>query len=227
MARPAPAYIPVIQLQSMPIRHGWDDRDPYPALGEQDDVLMEQLAELSDRAKKAFTIACAEWVVYRLAHLDSDPAPLDYIEASWAGLTDWEIAYIWEPDSDAWQGPVRGPLDMAVRTITNCHYALGLGGGEGDGAFAVKLALYIIPDPKAFQDWLQMVVPRLQKLYPRDENNPMGEPVPREAMDPAVQITPELAEQILKTFLDGLDFAKNEFLVPPGERSSDEAAQKS
>lgn len=214
---PAP-YIPVAQLVAMPVEHEWDDDDPYEALGSGDDSLSAELKTVSDRARKAFAIAVAEWVIRRFGP-PPDEFPLDYLEASWAGLQDWELQQIWEPPQDRYRGPAGGAIDLAVRTVTNCHTALGMGGGDTEGAFLSKIAVYVIPDPGAFLAWRAKAVERLKRLYPRNDADPMGPPVPREALDPAVALdalATEKAAKLGRAFVAGLDFARNKFLVRPG-----------
>jgi hypothetical protein len=211
--------MPVDALQGMPVSHAWDDWDPYPLVGEPDPAVVDALAGLSQRAKKAFAIAAAEWVVFRFGKLSDDSLPLEYLEASWAGLVDWDLAYVWEPDRDHAAGPVAGPLDMAVRTLTNTHTALELAEGEQDAGLLAKLALHVIPDPAAYLAWQKEALARLAALYPFDPGDPYGPPVPRQALDPGVplaDVAPDKAGPLLNAFINSLDFDRNEFLDKPG-----------
>jgi hypothetical protein len=229
MALAPPPYMPVAALQAMPVSHGWDDWDPYPLVGDPDPAVEAALRRVSQRAKKAFATACAEWVWFRLARLYDSPSPRDYLEASWASVVDWALAYVWEPGHEHCDGPVRGPIDMAIRTLTNTHNALELAAGEVDAALLAKLALHVMPQtghdgahphaPGAFLAWQKEALGRLQALYPLDPREPFGPPVPRQALDPGVplaEVAPDRAGPLLRAFLNGLDFDRNEFLIKPG-----------
>jgi hypothetical protein len=213
MPRPAPSYIPVETIAAYPIEHAWDDWDPYELIGEPDPTVAGRLQPVSLHAVLAFALACTEWILYRLKnHSESDSGWL-YVDAQWAGLLNSDLAYEWEPGRDHMDGPVRGPIDMAVRQITNCGRSLYQQEGELDAALIAKIAVYVLPDPAAFLQWQDQALERLAKLYDRDGKG-FGPPVPREAMDPGVQMTAksgiDLAEQYVRT----LDFSNNEFLDP-------------
>lgn len=134
----APPYIQVELLRAMSLTHEWDNDDPYSVLPDTDDELIASLKPLSARAKKAFTVACAEWLGWRFPEARNSSLLLDYCEASWAGLYDWDLQLMWEPpESPEFQGPVGGPIGLAALSITNCHNSLGMGGGAAEGAFMV------------------------------------------------------------------------------------------
>ncbi|MEW5702959.1 MAG: hypothetical protein AB1792_12120 [Candidatus Zixiibacteriota bacterium] len=221
MALSPPRYIPIAILQKAPVTHSWDDWDPYPLVGTQREETMDRLARLSDRAIIAFAIGCAEWVVFRLGNLSTDPTPLDFLEAAWAFEMDKEIESLPESEDKDWQGPIRGPLDLSLMTILNTYYTTEEGTAEIEGAFAELVALHVQHDTSYFEAWRKRALQRLSDHYPRKKSDTWGPPVPREVLDPAVKISPELAQEYVQRFLDGLDFEKNPFLkrVPGGDNS--------
>jgi hypothetical protein len=211
--------MPVDALQAMPVVHAWNDDDPYVPVGEPDPALVEALLRLSPRAKKAFATAAGEWIVFRFGELSDDPGPRDYLESCWAGVIRWKLGYLWDPGRDRCDGPVRGPLDMMVRALTNCHRVLKLLDGQYDAALVAKLALHVIPEPADYLAWQKEAVARLTALYTFDRGNPSGPPVPRQAVDPGVplaDVAPDKAEPLLNAFVNGLDFDRNGFLNRAG-----------
>jgi hypothetical protein len=207
--------MPVDALQAMPVAHAWDDGDPYLSVGDPDPKVVQALRGVSQRAKKAFAIAAAEWVVFRFGKLSESPLPLYYVEASWAGLVKWKLCYLWDPGHKDKDGPVRGPIDMTMRELTNCHRALKLGEGEIHAATIDKIARHVIPDPASYLAWQKEALARLHALYPLNPDDPFGPLVPRQALDPGVplaEVAPDEAGPLLNAYVNGLDFDKNEFL---------------
>jgi len=211
MSRPAPAYIPVETIANLPLEHAWDDYDPYVAIGDPDERVVEKLETVSLKSVLAFALASTEWILYRLKnHTDFD-LPWQYVDAQWASLVTWKLSYLWDPGHENTEGPVRGPIDMAVRQITNCHRALKLAEGEVDAALIGRVAEYILPDPKAFLSWQDQALERLARFYPRDEYG-FGPSTPREALDPGVEMTVESGIVLAEEYVRTLDFSQNEFL---------------
>lgn len=129
----------------------------------------------------------------------------------------WKLSYLWDPGHENTQGPIRGPIDMAMRQITNCHRALKLAEGELDAAPVARLAAFVLPDPQAFLSWQDEALERLAKFYPRDEY-PFRPATPREALDPRVEMTAESGVLLAEEYISTLDFSSNEFLnamAPP------------
>jgi hypothetical protein len=215
MPRPAPAYIPVESIGAAPLQHVWDDYDPYVPLGDVDEAVVDALRGVSLKGVLAFALGCSEWVLYRLKNHLSDDAidrlPWEYVDAQWASLVKWKLSYLWDPGHEGKEGPVRGPVDVAMRQITNCHRALKLAEGEVDAALIDRVALLILPDPAGYLAWREAALERLGAIYPRDEYG-FGPTTPREALDPAVEITAESGVPLAEAFVQSLDFSKNEFL---------------
>jgi hypothetical protein len=219
MARTPPPYIPFNIIAGTPVTHRWDDDDPYEVLPELDQNLQEEMLSVTDIAKAAFVIGCAEWVVYRFSKASIDRFPLDYIEASWARLIDPSLGKVWEPDDwDDWLGPIRGPIATTLLTITNVYASIEEGvGADTEAAFASSIARHVLPDTQQFLLWQEVAVARLQRAYAIDESDPTGPPVPREALDPSFELTTETALEALQAFKQSLDFPANDFLIEPEE----------
>jgi hypothetical protein len=211
VARTAPAYIPVEIIANLPLEHAWNDDDPYLSLGEPDQQVVEKLEMVSLKSVLAFALVSTEWILYRLKnHTDFD-LPWQYVDAQWASLVIWKLSYLWDPGRENTEGRVRGPIDMAVRHITNCHRALKLAEGELDAALIARLAEFVLPDPKVFLSWQEQALDRLAKCYPRDEYG-FGPATPREALDPGVEMTAESGIVLAEDYVRTLDFSSNEFL---------------
>ena len=71
-----PHYIDRARIDSPSVRFTWDEWNVRATYEPVDERLVESLMKLSRRANCAFTIAIAEWIVYRFRSLDRDPAPL-------------------------------------------------------------------------------------------------------------------------------------------------------
>jgi hypothetical protein len=194
------------------VRHTWDDWDPYVLLGKSTEETMQALARISDRAMIAYATACAEWVVYRFYELSSDPLPYQFLEACWAFQMDKEIQAP-PPSKDVeWKGPIRGPIDLSLVTVLNTYHTTEDGVGDIEGAFGERIALHVLSDQRPFMIWRAQVLPRLERLFSRTPMDPWGAPVPREALDPTVEVTPDHAAELARRFLMALDFQANPLL---------------
>jgi len=214
----APTYVPVAQIASMPLAHEWDDDDPYPLFPDVDEDIEELLSKVSDRAKFAFAIACAEWVVYRFSKESKDPAPFQFIQACWAVEMSDDFESPDESEDEEWEGPIRGPIDLALMTILNTFYASEDDDAEEEAAFAELVALHVLPDQSAFIEWRDAVLKKLVAQYPYRKKDPMGEPVPREDLDPRLQFDKKQRAELVEAYIAGLPKKSNPFLL----RSEDE-----
>jgi hypothetical protein len=73
----------------------------------------------------------------------------------------------------------------------------------------------VLSTPEPYLVWYDRVLNRLQTLYPRDPHEPLGEVVPREALDPAYDFRIEDTEALINQYLIGLDYTRNPFLNNP------------
>lgn len=212
MSLKPPQYIPISQIEAIPPDYKWDDSNPYSVLGNEDPLTEKYLAGLSYRAILAYSIGCAEWVVYRLNKFCNDERPIQFLEACWACEMSSDYATPPESDKKDWRGPVRGAIDLSLMTILNTIIGIEEGSPESDAAFAELLPLHVIPDKQPFFAWREKILARLATLYQRDNSNPLGRPVPREALEPLIEPTPEVEDNFVKDFLKNLDKEMNPFL---------------
>jgi len=208
----SPKYIPIDLISQKDVQHEWSDWDPYEKIQPQDESTMNVLSKLSNRAITAFSIGCAEWVVYRFIKLSSDKTPYDFLESSWVLVMGNEDVQLEGLEESEWKGPIRGAIDLALLTIVNTWNNSEFDSTEADGAFAAQLALLVLPDKYHFIEWQEKVLQRLIKYFPRDTEYPDGPPVPREVLNPSVDIDAFQSESLIKNFLSKVDYQSNPFL---------------
>jgi hypothetical protein len=212
MSLPPPKYLPLASIRRIPPMHQWNDWDPYALLGEQDVNTIAQLSTLSDRAQIAFSIACAEWVIWRFVDFFEDNRPYDLLEVAWAGEMSQELVAPPQLNEKEWKGLIRGPIDLSLVTILNTFYSTEDAAGKMDSAFAELIVLHVFPEHDYFIKWRDQTLLRLFELFGRTDSDPVGKPVPREAMDPEVSLSKKLCEDLAKQFLSDLDYQANPFL---------------
>jgi hypothetical protein len=216
MTLTVPQYVKIPGIQDPTIRFTWDDWNVEAVDLPLDDSLQKRLQIISHRAVAALTIGIAEWIVYRFARLSSDPVPDLRLEAAWAQVVDVSYSNLEDIRLEEWRGPVRGPLGIALRRVI---FALDQAGKGLDPVWragrASKLAEHVLPDPEPYRKWREMVIQRLEKLYPLDLSETLGDVVPREAMDPTVSFDLTQTEGLINRFLVGLDCVSNPFLNTP------------
>ena len=217
MSLSAPTYVPVESWRHVLPSYAWSDWNPYEAVGHPDALREDELRRLSGRAILAYTIACAEWVVYRLTGFLDDARPEWFLEAAWAFEMSERFAAPVESVEAEWKGPVRGAVDLALMTVLNAIYSLRDGAVEVDAAFAEQLAQHVVPEMEPFLAWRGRVLPRLANQYPAN-HEARYRYVPREATDPDYNICDEdHAEALVMAFLRNLDTATNPMLEPVSE----------
>lgn len=212
-----PSYIANAKVADNVLRYAWDDWNLKPYYGDlSDEDLYDEFSGLSYRAAVALTIACAEWVVHRYAFVSDDPVPLQYIEAAWAAVVDENYLSPWQPPDEDWMGPIRGPLSVALLIIRE---AIGTAVHEDEQAIPIiyigNLAEHVLPDASAFLEWRDNILDRLLLLYPLDDEETLGEVVPREAMDPDYPFAVEQTEGLVEQFLTQIDYRTNPLLASP------------
>lgn len=223
MSLPCPAWIPESALQALPLRHTWDDRNPYSVLHEPEEVVADLIERISDKGQTAFVLGCAEWVVRRLGKLVPDPMPLQYLEAGWAMLADEWAGRLWEPESwGPWMGPARGPVALALLNVTNSFYSIGTGDGEAEAGLAPMLVRHVVGEHTAFLRWQDAVLARLVRHFPPAPDEAPRPPIPRTILDPVQPFADDVRDAEAAAFLAGLDWNANPFLVPPDQRPAPE-----
>ncbi|SEJ03067.1 hypothetical protein SAMN04244572_02497 [Azotobacter beijerinckii] len=217
MIGPSP-FVPAA-VASQPLHYDWDSWDPYSLLGSPDEETVGLLEQVSDRAQIAYAIGCAEWVAQCLGERLETDRPLLYIEAFWAFEMDQRIASPAETVEAEWQGRILAPMDLALMTVLNTYYTSADGNGALEAAFAECIPRHLLDDRQAFFAWRKAVLARLLAHYPRQEDDPWGAPVPREALDPARPLTPEAQEHYVADFFSRLSPGANP-LIRYGEHDN-------
>jgi hypothetical protein len=216
-----PPHLLESAAQTSEIHFAWDDWDTEAVEERPDDALVGVLQRLSDRAIVALTTAMAEWIVFRFEPLTRDRRPWQYLEAAWAAGADWRYCSgTWESVAaeEEWQGPVRGTLGATMMGLDEVLYAARLGEDLTDGArWVSNIALHVLPHPDRFRTWRDRALQRLAALYPRNGDEPIGDPVPREALDLTREFNAAETEALVNLFLRSVDYRANPFLAAPAE----------
>ena len=224
MALEVPPYIPVDDIAVEDIQYEWSEWDPYEPIGMPSEDVENRLENVSNFGITAFALGCAEWVVYRLSRLSADATPLQFIEACWVTLMGFDEALPPESDEDDWQGPVRAAIDLSLMTVLNTVYLAEEAAPTNHGALAAKIATHVLVDPAPFLAWQDRVLERLEKYCARDENRPDGLPVPREILDPGVDLETADRNALIGAFVEGVDFQANPFLADMDRPEEEEDA---
>ena len=211
-------------IQQPSVRYPWDDWRENRDLRAADQTVVARLNEISRRAVLAYACGSAEWMVYRFTGLTDTQKAWDFLEASWAmivhlrygtGAESWSFAA-----EEGWEGPVRDPIRRCLEYLEAAIYSAYSDDDIEPAVRAskiVKLVMYVMPNPGPYQEWSERILTRLEALYRRDPADPLGDPVPRDAVDPEVEFRLTDAEPLLNQFLSGLDYRTNQFLRPPEE----------
>jgi len=214
MIQSSPNYIPIKYLCSLSSQYEWDDWDPYEVVGKINEELVEKLAMLSFRAVVTFAIGCSEWVIWRFRKKTDDPVPYQYLEACWVyNLTNEYKAPPILKDKD-WKGPVRGAINLSLMTILNSIYNTEDECPEAEAAYADDVTLHILSNDPLYIEWRDKVLSRLNDLYPRQDKNPMGNPIPREVLDVDTEFNFDDSEILIHNFLSTVNILDNPFIRP-------------
>jgi hypothetical protein len=218
-----PSYIPIDKIANMPIEHHWDDYDPYILFPELNEDTMLFLSKMTERAKYAFAIGCAEWVVYRFQKFSDDPRPLQFLESCWAVEMSEMFESPDESEDEEWEGPVRGPIDLALMTVLNTFYGTDDRNSEEDAAFAELIPLHVLPNAEDFISWRDRILPSLIASYPYNEKDILGMPVPREALDPSLPLNMDQRTKLVNDYLSNLPIDGNPFLMRVNDDNLEES----
>jgi len=209
-----PGYIQQAGVIDEPLDYVWDESVKEEILLDQP-RLMDRLSEITDRGGLAFCLASAEWILWKLSKKLPDSTPFQLLEAAWAGTIDWLYLKSFNPPEwlDDLPDPIAGTLDQALWLLKEALVAAREGEPPYDRASALsELAIRILKKPDSYKSWRRFVLRRLAQLYPAREDQQLGEPVPREALDREFDFKPELARALLARFLASLDPARNPYL---------------
>lgn len=214
-----PRYIENAAVVDAPILFDW-------GRAQQEDVLLDQprlmsrLNETTYRGVLAFALGVVEWVSWRLVKYIPDQTPFHFIEASWASLIDWR--YLRSLDVPDWENeldePIGAPLTLAFQLLIRVHVAARRVKPVSQHAAPLsELPLKLMPNPEPYKEWRRDAIARLVQRCPKDEQNWLGSPVPREVLDPKNDYRPARATDLLGRFLSGCDPRQNPYLVSANE----------
>lgn len=220
-----PQYIERAKVDDVNVRFEWDDWNVHKADRPSDPIIVATTGKLWDRANIAFTVACAEWVVYRFRTLYDDMLPLDYIEALWAWNVDWRYSIHFQPIDQEWLGPVLGPIELAILIANDAfENSAEQSSTAVDPSWMGNLAQHVLHDKDPFLNWRAAILPRLEMYYEKPEEGELldgdqepGPFVPREAFDPEFGFHPRMTDELIAKFIAQLDYTVNPFLRPPQE----------
>jgi hypothetical protein len=218
-----PPWIPPTDPAAAP-RFAWDEWRITDTYQPGDDAVRAVMAGVTVRANMAVCTAMAEWVVWRFEPLSGDIRPLLMLQAAWAAGVHTAYARYHEFNDDEWRGVVRGPMRMALGIVIDLIWSQQTAEAGQHVAWMSQLAERVLPDPAPFRQWRSLILDRMQAQYPRtasdvvfeDDFDP-GPWVPREAMNPAVRLTPSEVRQRMEDFVATLNPATNPYLHEPTE----------
>lgn len=217
-----PKYLEASNCQANSLHHAWDDRKSLPELESLNEELVARLAGVSQRAVLAFASGSAEWLVYRFERLTDTTDAWDFIQTAWAMTVHPRYCVgfeFWSYETEkGWEGPVRRPIRMALEFLDAAFYLLTSEYHTDPTSMTASisaLTTYVMTDPAPYQRWVEDVLYRFEGLYPRDPRDPLGDVVPRQAVDPDVHFSADQAEALINQFLATLDHRSNRFLRDP------------
>lgn len=221
MALSIPRYIQETGIVEAPIQYKWPD-SPFDAYGEENPRFENKLVKISDRGVVAFSAGIAEWIAWRLIKHTNDPMLFNYIEAVWAAIVDWTYM---DPKNnpedklewDDFDGPILEPLCAATMKMGEIIFLVS---DEqpitDDGVSMANLLEFVLPNTKSFREWRNWAIEQLRRLTPRiSEDDSLGVPVPREALDPQFDFKPDMTAKLIDSYLKTLDYKKNPYLQSP------------
>jgi hypothetical protein len=233
---PVPHYIRSTNIASNVTRYTWDEWDVRSHFMFEEPAQLARLQRLTNKANTALAIGIGEWTCERFRPLDPDLRPAQFLEAAWAGSVRLAYCQFTYTIDDEWRGPVRGPLALTITIVNDALFGLS---ENPDVSVRVcwryNLAAHVLPSSDAFNAWFDACVTRIEREHAH-ANEPLpeldaaqqlfaalpwqGQPVAREALDPAFDYRRGSAGALIERFLGALWPSENPFL-----RSREEARQ--
>ncbi|NJO18429.1 MAG: hypothetical protein HC877_22650 [Thioploca sp.] len=119
-----------------------------------------------------------------------------------------------ELEDENWKGNIRGAINLALMTVLNTLYGIEDESPEAEAAFADKVALHVLDSDAEYIKWREKILKKLEKTYRRDEQDPLGMKIPREIINPNLDIPIEEHKVLIESFLSKIDIQVNPFLIP-------------
>lgn len=219
MAFTPPPYIVRAKSLKAPITYDWDDQQADDYFLKPDERLRTEIRVISKRGTLSLSLGFAEWVAWRSDNEVVQSTVLPALEAIWAGGVDWKyLSTRNSPSWEGWSGPVLGPLAIVFRTLADIiRLTKREQFASPESVCLSRLCEHVVPSLTAFKSWRRSVIKRLKETHPKTQGDPLGDAVPREALDPAFDYRPEQDKELIRQFLCGLDFKKNPYLASPAE----------
>lgn len=209
-----PSYIDDAVISGTSGNFEWDDLYPATIYSREVVSLENKLSAISGRGIIAFSTGCVEWVYWALNKFSDDQLTLQFIESAWAANIDFRYLNTSDrPTNEEWRGPISGAFAESMRIVMDTvEQAIDEQTSETDAVDLSNLVEHVLDEPKPFRSWRTKAIGRLAKLYPYDEDNEMGLPVPREVLEVGREFDPDATDQYLKNFVASLDPGTNRYL---------------
>ena len=211
-----PNYIPISLISHNYIKHQWDDWDPYEIINLPDKETITNLNKVTGRAMLIFTLGCAEWTIYRFNRLiPKDDLTYDFLEAFWIYLMNIEKALPPETtDEDKWEGPIYGPINMALATFYSSIHISEYGLPIENSALSEQISLHVFIDKLPFLKWRIQILKRLEDYCESPNKNGNEDVIPREILDPTISLETIIGNriQLINQLVESVDFKSNKFL---------------
>ncbi|WP_280152280.1 hypothetical protein [Piscinibacter sp. XHJ-5] len=224
MALSIPPHIANANVAGAAARYKWNSEIglKFYAAKDQNVRLYKAVDEADFRSKFGLGVAITEWIVWRFQGLADVSDALRRVEAAWAAMTTPRAAtglkLVMSHDDD--REPVAGALELALCNLGDLvqEYA------EGSiylAEIVVKqamLARHLMPDKKAFDDWLAAIVRQMAQSRPRnakyDRRTGVYDyahepPLSRESFGAEFRVDDPAAQDV---FLKSLDPRENPYL---------------
>jgi hypothetical protein len=208
----------------------WDEWNITEYYAFVEDDFDDRMSTISGRGAMALTLAVGEWICQRFSRLDNDPAPMQFLETTWAEQMQPGLGAYTETDDDRWHGVIRGPLSMVITIANDAAFCLEEDDDSGDrAAWMTNLARHVLPKRDAFERWLQEVIDRLALHHPRkgseqeslpDDEFQLGRPVARELFDTTRPFGTADEPALIDQFIKAVD-PQNPFLDANAGESAD------
>ena len=217
-----PKYIESARIVDEPLGFEWDELQKDEVLLDQP-RLMRRLNAISYRGVLSFSLGVIEWIIWRLSrHLKElkEERPFQATEAAWAGAIDWRYLKSlelpeWEEEFDE---SVGGPLALGFELLTEVFIeARRVRPVSQSAAPLSEIPIKILPKTDSYKEWRRSTIQRLKQVYPMKDQDRLGQPVPREALETSLDYRPELASEYLAKFLRECNPNENPYLSSPEE----------
>ena len=222
-----PKYIQTANIDNTELHFTWDDWKVSELFTYDSTAIAEKLLKLEPRAQVAMGVGIYEWIAWRFRKVTDELLPYRLAEAAWLGVSDpFHMAYV-ELERRSWMGPVRGPLWCAVTWLVPMVFYKQKGEEELESGlrYLPRLAMHVLPDPRPFEEWINFVSNRLLYLYEAKKDDPFddlfelndhgGVVVPKEALDPDFEFSPDRSEKLFQKYLQSTDPEKNPIINGP------------